>query len=87
MGRAFTVDKAEFLNALKSLFNIDSYLLPELTHFQGSEFHTDPVRYFLRCDDEKQDAIWREVSKRQVVAALDKEIDDMKEWNRQEFGL
>ena len=58
----------QFTNALRSLFNIDGYLLPELTVEQQSRFLTDPVRYFIRADDEQQAAIWREVSKRQVMA-------------------
>lgn len=53
---------------VRSLFNIDGYLLPELTSEQQREFIGDPVRYFIRTDKAQQDAIWREVAKRQVMA-------------------
>ncbi len=58
--------KAAFLNMIRSLFNIDGYLLPELTGEQQMQFVRDPVRYFIGTDNTQQDAIWREVSKRQV---------------------
>lgn len=61
-------DQHQFTNMLRSLFNIDGYLLPELTSDQQREFNRDPVRYFIRTDKAQQDAIWREVSKRQVMA-------------------
>lgn len=62
------MDQHAFTNALRSMFNIDGYQLPELSGDQQREFVRDPVRYFIRCHDEQQDAIWREVSKRQVMA-------------------
>ena len=34
----------EFLNRLRSLYNIDHYLLPELTDAQWAEFLRDPPR-------------------------------------------
>lgn len=63
-----TTDQHQFTNMLRSLFNIDGYLLPELTSEQQREFIRDPVRYFIRTDKPQQDAIWREVAKRQVMA-------------------
>lgn len=57
--------KLLFLNQVRSLFNIDGFLLPELTKEQQQEFVRDPVRYFIGTDDPQSDAIWREVSKRQ----------------------
>jgi hypothetical protein len=62
------MDKAIFLNCVRSLFNIDGFLLPELTSEQQGQFIRDPVRYFIGTDKAQQDAIWREVSKRQVMA-------------------
>lgn len=55
----------EFANCVRSLFNIDGYLLPELTGEQQVEFVRDPVRYFIRTDKRQQDAIWHQVAKRQ----------------------
>ena len=57
--------QAEFINCVKSLFNIDSDLLPELTAFEFARFADDPVRYYIRASDEQADAIWREIEKRQ----------------------
>jgi hypothetical protein len=62
------IDQRLFTNCVRSLFNIDGYLLPELTRDQQSQFLRDPVRYFIGTDKAQQDAIFREVSKRQVVA-------------------
>jgi len=57
-----------FTNMLRSLFNIDGHLLPELAAEHQREFVRDPVRYFMRTDKVQQDAIFREVAKRQVVS-------------------
>lgn len=62
------MDKSDFLNRVRSLFNIDGFMLPELTCDQQDEFLRDPVRYFIRTDKTQSDAIWREVEKRQVRA-------------------
>jgi len=61
------IDQHVFTNALRSLHNIDGYQLPELTVEQQREFVRDPVRYFMRTDGTQQNAIFREVSKRQRV--------------------
>jgi len=62
------MDQHFFINAVRSLFNIDGYLLPELTREQQGEFLRDPVRYFIRTDKVQQDAIFREVAKRQAAS-------------------
>ena len=54
-----------FINRVRSLFNIDGWLLPELTKAQQEEFIADPVRYFIHTDDAQANAIFREVEKRQ----------------------
>ncbi len=59
------MDKSQFLNCLRSLHNIDGYQLPELNWGQQLDFVQRPVKYFIQADDEQQDAIWREVEKRQ----------------------
>lgn len=59
-------DQSTFTNRVRSLFNIDGYLLPELTSEQQGQFLRDPVRYFIGTDKAQQDAIWREVEKRQT---------------------
>ena len=61
-------DKPAFLNCLRSLFNIDGDLLPELTREEQTAFVTDPVRYLMRANDDHAVAIWREVEKRQRSA-------------------
>jgi len=59
------IDQHTFTNMLRSLFNIDGFLLPELTSEQQAQFVRDPVRYFISADKVQQDAIFREVAKRQ----------------------
>ena len=57
--------KLSFLNHVRGLFNIDGFLLPELTQEQQRQFVSDPVRYFIRTDRTQSDAIWRELAARQ----------------------
>lgn len=57
--------KAAFHNRLRSLFNIDGFLLPELSREEQRAFVNDPVRFFIKAPDAKADAIWREVERRQ----------------------
>jgi len=59
------VSQRQFTNMVRSLFNIDGYLLPELTAEHQAQFLRDPVRYFIGTDKVQQDAIFREVMKRQ----------------------
>ena len=61
-----SVEQSLFTNMVRSLFNIDGYLLPELTAEHQREFIRDPVRYFMGTDRAQQNAIFREVMKRQV---------------------
>ena len=63
------IDQHTFTNCLRSLFNIDGYQLPELTQEQQGQFIRDPVRYFISTDKAQQDAIFREVAKRQEQRA------------------
>ena len=60
-----TDTKRAFLNQVRSLFNIDGYLLPELTKDQQQQFVRDPVRYLINADETQSNAIYREVVKRQ----------------------
>lgn len=59
------MNKAHFINRVRSLFNIDGYLLPELTKEQQLKFVGDPVRYFIGADEPQSDAIMREIERRQ----------------------
>lgn len=59
------MNRAAFLNCLRSLHNIDSDALPELTFDQWEFFRDNPARYLMCCDDVQAAAIWREVEKRQ----------------------
>jgi hypothetical protein len=63
------MEKRAFTNRIRSLYNIDSDLLPELTREQQSDFLADPVRYFLDADEAQSDAIMREIEARQSTAA------------------
>jgi hypothetical protein len=70
------IDQRLFTNCVRSLFNIDGYQLPELTSEQQGQFVRDPVRYFIGTDKQQQDAIFREVAKRQPreVAAAESDL-------------
>lgn len=59
------MDKALLLNCIRSLYNIDRHLLPELTDEQWFNFNDHPPHYFIHADDTQAEAIWREVAKRQ----------------------
>lgn len=60
------MDQHTFSNQIKSLFNIDGYQLPELSDDHKSQFLRDPVHYFMRAEEVQQEAIYREVMKRQA---------------------
>ncbi|HEX8413953.1 MAG TPA: hypothetical protein VF637_08725 [Sphingomicrobium sp.] len=62
------IDQRTFTNCVRSLFNIDGHLLPELSRAEQTALLADPVRFFIWADHTKQDAIWREVSKRQALS-------------------
>lgn len=64
------MDHHSFINRVRSLFNIDAYLLPELAAEQQVEFIRDPVRYYINADKAQADAIFREVEKRQRDTAV-----------------
>ncbi len=64
-GTAPVIDQPAFTNALKSLFNIDTHDLAEFSIAQRANFIRDPARYFICAPDAHQDAIFREVAKRQ----------------------
>ncbi len=59
------MERHEFINRLRSLFNIDGYQLPELSEDAQRLFVHDPVRYLMSASATAQAAIWREVEKRQ----------------------
>jgi hypothetical protein len=69
MKRVRSMQKRAFINRIQSLFNIDSYLLPELSTQQQLEFVRDPVRYFLKAGEDHSDAIMREIEARQEGGA------------------
>jgi hypothetical protein len=64
-----SMEKRAFLNRIRSLYNIDGYLLPELGKDQQSQFLRDPVRFLLNADEAQSDAIMREIESRQSVVA------------------
>ena len=62
------MQKQEFKNRIRSLFNIDGHLLPELSNQQQLAFLRAPVTYFLETDEAQSDAIMREIERRQKSA-------------------
>lgn len=68
-----TLEQRQFTNMVRSLFNIDAYLLPELTEQQQIDFISDPVRYFIGSDRDQSAAIFREVLKRQPAEEMSAE--------------
>jgi hypothetical protein len=63
------MEKRALINRIRSLYNIDGDLLPELTREEQSKFLADPVRYFFDANDAQTDAIMREIEVRQNTAA------------------
>ena len=62
------MEKHAFANRIRSLFNIDSHLLRELSGEQQSRFLADPVRFFLNATEEESDVVMREIEARQTKA-------------------
>ena len=60
------MDTHSFRNRIRSLSNIDGYLLPEFLHDERAAFLRDPVGFFLRANDAQADAVFREVERRQT---------------------
>ena len=61
-----------FINRMRSMYNIDAYLLPELDEYQRRIFLDDPLQFFMNDGNEPyRAAIWREVEKRQSRARED----------------
>jgi hypothetical protein len=63
------MEQHQFLNMLRSLHNIEGFQLPELNWGQQLDFVQRPVKYFIQAEDVQQDAIWREIEKRQACAS------------------
>ena len=60
------MNENDFANRLRSLFNIDGFLLaPELNKLEQQAFVMNQVSFYLKCNDRKRAAIWREIEKRQ----------------------
>jgi hypothetical protein len=62
------MQKQEFINRIRSLYNIDGHLLSELSSQQQLAFLRAPVTYFLETDETQSDAIMREIERRQNSA-------------------
>ncbi len=61
------MEQSEFINRVRSLYNIDWHLLPELSKEDWQEFRDNPPRYYInRADRAQADAIWREIERRQA---------------------
>lgn len=56
----------DFINRVRSLYNIGRNKLPELRDEDWDEFRRDPPRYYINSADARQaEAIYREVEARQ----------------------
>ena len=58
------INLANFDNRLRALYNIDYNRLPELPEHKWPEFRNNPVRFWITCDDDMREVIWREVQHR-----------------------
>ncbi len=64
----------EFINRIRSLYNIDHYKLPELSNEHWEQFRNDPPRYLaFKADRGQSDAILREVERRQEIKRINNE--------------
>jgi hypothetical protein len=61
----------DFHNRLRSLFNIDGDLLPELSRDEQAKFVRDPVAFFLQANGVQTTAIWREIEKRHAAPKVE----------------
>lgn len=70
--------KYEFRNLLCVLNSIDKWELPNDWNIPTrAAFLNDPIEFFLRCDDNRSDAIWEVMLKRTERRNLDYEpVDD-----------
>lgn len=55
----------ELHNALRILTSMDADEVPFLDGARWQAFRTDPFRFFIRCDQETCDALWRVIEARQ----------------------
>lgn len=60
----------EFINCIRSLYNIDWELLPELSDQDWPKFRDNPPRYLTHTDKTQALAILREMEKRQEKPLL-----------------
>jgi hypothetical protein len=60
------MNEGELRNYICSLYNIDGWMLPELTRDEQLIFVRSPAEYFLQCSDEHRAAIWREIQFRKA---------------------
>ncbi len=61
----------EFINRIRSLYNINHDLLPELSDRDWPEFRDNPPRYLINSADKIQaHAILREMEDRQISKEL-----------------
>jgi hypothetical protein len=65
----------QFVNRLRSLYNIEHGSLPELTPSQWLEFRANPCRYLIDTDKRQAIAIVREIEHRQEVKEIQHDTD------------
>ena len=63
-----------FDNRLRALWNIDYNRVPELSETQWVKFRDNPPLFWVTCDDDTREVIWREVQHRCVKWDRDTEL-------------
>ena len=58
------MNKRNFTNRVRALYNIDYNRLPEMPEVDWPRFRDNPAGFFITCDDEMRAAIWREIEYR-----------------------
>lgn len=59
-----------FDNRIRALFNIDYNRLPEMPERAWPSFRDNPVHFWVTCDDDMRDAIWREIQHRCMKSGI-----------------
>lgn len=48
----------DFHNTVRKLFNVDHSAVPWMSEDDWPKFRDDPVRFFIKADDETADRLW-----------------------------
>lgn len=59
------ITRTRFHNMIRSLWNLETEDVSELSHEDQLRFVRDPLAFFIRCPDKQADVIFAAVMKRQ----------------------